>query len=63
MLERDDEAMLREALGALEMPRAGVARWLDDLERFYRRHGGERRYAECLALVASMRRILQAEQR
>jgi hypothetical protein len=63
MLEPDDEAVLREALDALEMPRTGVARWLDDLEGFYRRHGGERRYAECLELVGAMRRLLQGERR
>jgi hypothetical protein len=52
-----DDDVLKEALDALEMPREGVGRWLDDLERFYRRHGGERRYGECLALLASLRRI------
>ncbi len=54
--EGDDE-ILKEALLALEMPPAGVGRWLDDLERFYRKHGGERRYAECLDLLASLRRL------
>lgn len=62
-VERDDEQILREALEALEMPHAGVGRWLDDLERFYRKHGAEKRYGECLDLVATMRRLLQAERR
>ncbi len=59
----ESAAVLREALDALEMPREGVAAWLDYLERFYRKHGAERRYAECLDLVASMRSLLQQERR
>jgi hypothetical protein len=55
-METDDD-VLKEALDALEMPREAVGRWLDDLERFYREHGGERRYDECLALLASLRRV------
>jgi hypothetical protein len=52
-----DDDILREALDALEMPREGVGRWLDGLERFYEKHGGERHYAECLGLVAALRRL------
>jgi hypothetical protein len=52
-----DDDILREALDALEMSRGGVARWLADLTRFYEAHGGEKRYAECLALVAALRRL------
>lgn len=56
-MEADDDDVLREALSALEMPSEGVGRWLDDLERFYRKHGAERRYGECLDLLASLRRL------
>jgi hypothetical protein len=62
-METEDDVVLREALEALEMPPEGVAQWLDYLERFYREHGAEKRYAECLDLVASMRRLLQGEPR
>jgi hypothetical protein len=61
--EPEDDAVLREAMLALDMPVQGIGRWLDYLERFYRRHGGERRYGECLSLVASMRRVLAEERR
>ena len=53
----NEDELLREALEALEMPREGVVRWLDYLERFYRQHGAERHYSECLDLVATMRRL------
>jgi hypothetical protein len=59
-MEPDDDEVLREALEALDMPPEGVGRWLDDLERFYRKHGAERRYGECLALLASLRRARAA---
>ncbi len=55
--EPEDDDVLREAMRALEMPDRGVSRWLDHLERFYRAHGGERRYGECLSLVEAMRRL------
>lgn len=56
--EEDADIILREALAALEMPRAGVLRWLAHLERFYHRHGGARHYGECLDLLAKMHRVL-----
>lgn len=58
----DAQTILREALDALDMPRGGVARWLDHLERFYRAHGAERRYAGCLALLGRMRAVLASEE-
>ena len=56
--QEDSDAILREAIGALEMPLPGIARWLDQLEHFYRRHGGERNYGECLALLNRVRAAL-----
>lgn len=44
-----------EVLGALDLPPAALARWLDDIEAFCRAHGGERHYRELLALVAGAR--------
>ncbi|APV50698.1 hypothetical protein BWI17_14000 [Betaproteobacteria bacterium GR16-43] len=43
-----------EALGALGMPRAGLAKWFAQLEGFAHRHGGERHYAELLDFVHGM---------
>jgi len=54
----DDEAILREALDVLDMPRLRVGRWLDHLEKFYREHGAERHYGECLSLVGRLRHLL-----
>jgi hypothetical protein len=45
---RDD---LDDILAALALPPRARARWLDDLERFCRAHGGERHYRELMALV------------
>jgi len=42
-------------LAALELPARARVRWLDDLERFCREHGGERRYRDLLALIAECR--------
>lgn len=61
-MERDDDAVLRETLDALEMPREGLARWLRANERFCRRHG-VRHYRELLALYGRMRALLEAEGR
>jgi len=49
----DDD--LDAILAALDLPPRVRARWLADLERFCRTHGGERRYRELLALVADCR--------
>lgn len=56
--DEDSDRILYEALLAIEMPRKGIGRWLDHLERFYRKHGAERHYGECLHLLADMRRVL-----
>ncbi len=53
-----DDPVLREILDALDIPPAAVPGWLALLERFYRAHGGERHYAECLALIAECDRIV-----
>ncbi|HEV7555826.1 MAG TPA: hypothetical protein VGO00_10245 [Kofleriaceae bacterium] len=47
-MPRDD---LDEFLAAVALPPRARARWLDDLERFCRAHGGERHYRELMALV------------
>jgi hypothetical protein len=52
------DPVLRETLDALDMPPEAVPGWLKLLERFYLRHGGERHYAECLALLAECERLL-----
>jgi streptomycin 6-kinase len=56
--DAEADRILAEALAALEMPRKGVVRWLDHLERFYRQHGAERHYGECLTLLGDLRRVL-----
>jgi len=50
---------LTQILDALDMPRRAVPGWLALLERFYRRHGAERRYAECLRLIDACARLLR----
>jgi DNA-binding transcriptional regulator GbsR (MarR family) len=60
--EEDADVILREAMAALDMPRSGVRRFIAHLERFYRRHGAERHYGECLALLSAMRRVLEADE-
>ena len=54
-------AVSADMIGALELPPAALARWLDDIEAFCRAHGGSRHYRELLALVAQTRAA--AEQR
>jgi hypothetical protein len=54
----DADAVLLETLHALDMPPEAVPGWLALLERFYRKHGGERRYAECLALIAECEELI-----
>lgn len=44
------DAILRETLAALDLPPETLRLWLEDSKRFCDRHGGERRYAEWLAL-------------
>ena len=61
-LVADDRTILREALDVLDMPRHRVVRWLDHLERFYRKHGAERHYGECLSLVATLRELCAEEE-
>ncbi len=51
--EGDD--LLREILGALEMPPGGLIQWFDHVERFCQRHGGERVYGDLLALIRKSR--------
>jgi hypothetical protein len=55
--EGSDDAVLRETLEALEMPRAGLQRWLAANERFCRGHGA-RHYRELLDLYRRMRAVL-----
>ena len=63
MSDRDraspDDELDAEILHALELPADDVAQLLDHTERFCRRHGGARRYAELLALVAECRRLVE----
>ncbi len=55
---RATDPVLEETLSALDMPLAAVPGWLALLEKFYRRHGGELHYAECLALIDECGEIL-----
>ena len=53
-----DQAVLRETMAGLEMPRAGLRRWLSDDRRFCDGHGGARVYPELLALFAECEAVL-----
>ncbi len=50
----DDD--LRAILSALELPPHALERWLADLDKFCRDHGGEPRYRELLALLDDCRK-------
>jgi len=56
-------ADLAAAVAALEMPRAGVRRWLEWSKAFCARHGGRRRYAELLDLYDECLAVLDAPKR
>lgn len=45
----------QELLRALDLPDEAVAQFLDHIARFCDDHGGDRRYADLLALVARLR--------
>ena len=49
----DDDT--RETLAKLDLPQREIGRWLDDGIAFCRAHGGERRYAELLAILERFR--------
>ena len=49
--ERIDREVLREILAELEMPAAGLARWLGGVRAYCLRRGGDRRYARLLGLL------------
>jgi hypothetical protein len=42
-------------LGALDLPEEAVPLFLDHIARFCHAHGGERHYAELLAMLARLR--------
>jgi hypothetical protein len=46
------DPVLADALAAMRMPRRGLRHWMRHLERFCRAHGGDKRYARVLALIA-----------
>jgi hypothetical protein len=49
----DDD--LDAILAAIDLPPSVLARWLEQLDRFCRDHGGERRYHALLALLDDCR--------
>ncbi|HEX6100475.1 MAG TPA: hypothetical protein VF432_29440 [Thermoanaerobaculia bacterium] len=52
--------ILRETLAALDLPPDALRHWLERSRRFCERHGGERRYAEWLALYDEALEALDA---
>jgi len=46
----DDKSILKETLAALDLPPDSMRHWLERSKRFCERHGGEKRYAEWMAL-------------
>lgn len=46
---------MNEVLRALDLPEEAVALFLDHIAQFCHDHGGERHYAELLAMVARLR--------
>ena len=54
----EQQELLAELLDVLDLPRSGVHSWLDHMERFYNRHGGRRRYDDCLSLLTELRQAL-----
>ncbi len=47
----DTDAVLEETLDALEMPPAGIVRWLEHDRAFCEAHGGRRVYGGLLSLL------------
>ena len=47
---------LRAILAALELPPHALERWLAELDKFCRDHGGEPRYRELMALLDDCRK-------
>ena len=56
-------ADLAAAVAALEMPRAGLRRWLEGSKAFCARHGGRRHYAELLDLYDACLAVLDEPER
>lgn len=48
---------MREILHSLELPDAAIPLFLQHIEDFCQRHGGENHYAELLALVRAYAQI------
>jgi hypothetical protein len=55
-----DDDILKETLAALDLPPEALRHWLERSRRFCERHGGERRYAEWLALYGEALEVLDA---
>ena len=45
-----DDGILKETLAALDLAPDALRHWLERSKRFCERHGGEKRYAEWMAL-------------
>jgi hypothetical protein len=56
-------ADLAAAMAALEMPRAGVRRWLEWSKAFCTGHGGRRHYGELLDLYDACLAVLDTPER
>ena len=54
------DAILRETLAALDLPPEALRHWLERSRRSCERHGGERRYAEWIALYDEALELLDA---
>lgn len=54
------DAILRETLAALDLSPEVLRHWLECSRRFCERHGGERRYAEWMALYDEALEALHA---
>jgi hypothetical protein len=58
---QDDDDILKETLVALDLAPDVLRHWLERSRRFCERHGGERRYAEWMALYDEALSTLSAE--
>jgi hypothetical protein len=63
MADDDEEAVLRETLRALELPRRGLSKFFAHNRKFCDAHGGRRVYGELLSLLDRCDAALEEDER
>jgi len=59
MEDQDGEVPVADFLDALDLPPAAMSRWMEHLDAFFARHGGERWYAGLARLTTEARVALK----